>query len=296
MTSCPYCDGQLSVAGVRLGYRVGRCETCGSVGCLDEIGENVLAALYRDPRYYTGGCPPYGYDGDFERNDVQRAPVWERRLMALADLTSGRRLLELGPGRGGFLKLARRRGWDVVAVDPYPAGDLSAPVFPSVEAAAAAGPFDAVCLFDVLEHVVRPRLLLEEVRAAMATNGCAAIGVPSVDGPSFRAHGTQWCEVKPPEHLSVPSAEGVRRAAEDAGMSVRGVLGHFAETWLWEPLRPMLDSRMGRGPWVSASRLGARVLNRGAREIRTRLPAPPPERQDYVTWLVGHRAGAGQAT
>ncbi len=290
MDSCPYCDGPLSAGGVRLGYHVGTCRACGSLACLDEVGEDVLAALYGDPGYYTGGCAPYGYDGNFRRNDGQRAPAWERRLSALGALTPGRRLLELGPGKGGFLRLARRRGWDVAAVDPYPAEGLPVPVFPSVEAALGDGPYDAVCLFDVLEHVRRPLLLLEQVRAALAPDGCAAVGLPSVDGPSFRALGTEWCEVKPPEHLSLPSAEGMRRALERSQLAVRGIIGHFRETWLWEPLRPLLEPPSSHGRSASASHLGARALNRAVREIRTRLPAPPPEGQDYVTWLAGHPA------
>ncbi len=286
MRSCPYCDGALWALGVRLGYRMGRCQGCGSVACLDDVGEDVLAALYGDPGYYSGACRPYGYDAGVDRDDVQRTPAWERRLVAIAELTSGRRLLELGPGRGGFLRLAQARGWEVATVDPYPVADLPGALLPNVEAAAAAGPFDAVCLFDVLEHVLDPRLLLEQVRAVLAPSGCAAIGLPNVDGPSFRSLGLDWCEVKPPEHLSLPSAEGMRRAGARAGLHVVTVIGHFAETWLWEPLRDSLEPGSSRGAIGAARRFGARVLNRGIRELRTRLPAPPASQQDYVTWLL----------
>lgn len=286
MTSCPYCDGGLSAVGERLGYTLGICGGCGSLACLDDVGEDVLAELYGDPGYYTGGRAPYGYDGDLDRNDVQRTPVWEQRLQALAGLTSGRRLLELGPGRGGFLRLAEVRGWEVAGVDPYPAAGLTATVHPTLEDAAQGGPFDAVCLFDVLEHVLRPGALLAGVVSVLAPGGCVAVGLPNLDGPSFRVQGVAWAEVKPPEHLSLPTGAGMRAIATRAGLRVVTVLGHFAETWLWEPMRPYIDPRRSTGAVGAATVFGARVLNRGVREVRTRLPVPPPERQDYVTWLL----------
>lgn len=291
MTSCPYCDGTLTALGVRLGYGIGRCQTCASLACLDDVGEDVLAALYGDAGYYTGGCAPYGYDGDLERNDVQRTPAWERRLTAITQITDGRRLLELGPGWGGFLRLAHTRGWTVAAVDPYPVRELPGTVFPSMEAIGDAGPFDAICLFDVLEHALEPLRMLEQVRALVAPSGCAAIGLPNVDGPTFRSRGLDWCEVKPPEHVSLPSAMGMRLAAQRTGFTVAAVIGHLGETWLWEPLRGVLDPAWSQGALASASRFGARVLNRGLREVRTRVAVPPPERQDYVTWLLVPAAG-----
>ncbi len=292
MTSCPYCDGPCSALGVRLGFRIGRCGTCGSVVCLDDVGAEVLAALYGDPGYYTGQRAPYGYDGDLDRNDVQRTPVWERRLVAMAGVTAGRRLLELGPGRGGFLRLAEARGWQVAAVDPYPVAALPGVLFPTIDDAAAAGSYDAICLFDVLEHVQDPGRLLDRVHRLLAAGGCVAIGLPNVDGPSFRSQGVEWCEVKPPEHLSLPSVDGLRRASARAGFDIVNVTGHLRETWLWEPIRGLIDPRSARTAVRKLTRFGARVVNRALREVRTRLPAPPPERQDYVTWLLAKSAGA----
>jgi SAM-dependent methyltransferase len=292
MTSCPYCDGDLSDAGVRLDLRMGTCQSCGSLACIDEVTEDQLASLYGDPGYYSGSCPPYGYDGDFERNDAQRRPVWEQRLRAMGDITPGRRLLELGPGQGGFLRFARGEGWDVAAVDPYPAADLQVVPYANLLEAAREGPFDAVCLFDVLEHVLQPRQLLGDLPSVMAPGGCAAVGMPNLDGPSYRRLGLQWCEVKPPEHLSLPTVTGMRIAVAGAGLTVVGVIGHFAETWLWERMRSHLDHRRSVGVVGSGKVLGARVVNRGAREVRLRLGIPAPQHQDYVTWLLA-RAGDG---
>ena len=292
MKSCFYCAGMLADVGVQRGYRIGRCRECASLACLDEVSEDELAALYGDPGYHDAR---YGEGRDRDRNAAQRAPVWERRLAVIEGLTEGRRLLELGPGTGGFLRLAQARGWQVAAVDPYPETKLSGAVFSSMGSAARTGPYDAVCLFDVLEHVRHPRLLLDEVRSVLAPSGCAAIGLPNVDGPSFRSRGLDWCEVKPPEHLSLPSAEGLLRATRRLGLTPAGVIGHFRESWLWEPLRAHLYPQ-APGPRRAAVRLGARVLNRGVRQIRMRLPAPPPERQDYVTWFfVLTRAEDGSA-
>lgn len=286
MTNCPFCGGALAYGGMRLGYRVGRCG-CGSVVCLDDVDDSVLAGLYGDPGYYEGRCPPYGYDGDFTRSDAHKLPLWEERLRAVDEVASGRRMLEVGPGMGGFARFARSRGWDVTGLDPYPAPELDLPVVESLDVAVRDGPFDAVCLFDVVEHLAEPSALLGQLAGALSTGGCLAIGAPNAGGGSFRALKFDWWEVRPPEHLSVPSHEGIRHLLDRTGFRLVRTIGHFRQTWHWPPVM-VGQLRYQHSPGVTgeAARLGLRVANRVLREIRLRLPPPPVHRQDYVTWLA----------
>lgn len=287
---CPFCGDRLTGERVRFGYRMGCCQACGSVACLDEVPDEVVAALYGDPGYYSGGCAPYGYDGDVRHYDAQKTPVWQERLAAIAALQRGRRLLEVGPGTGGFARLASASGWDVMAVDPYPAGELEVPVVPTLELAAATGRFDAVCLFDVIEHLAEPLGLLRQLPPLLVQGGCVAIASPNAGGGSFRSVGFDWWEVRPPEHLSIPSDAGMVAALERSDLQLVRTVGHFTQTWHWPPvmlrlLAPTMTARpLGRG-----RQLGLRAVDAVTRRLRARLPHPRPERQDYVTWLARPR-------
>lgn len=294
--TCPYCEGEIQEGAVRLGYHMGVCGGCGSVVCLDDVADEVLAALYKDPGYYHGGCHPYGYGGESRRSNERRAPIWSDRLAAIASLTSGRHLLDVGPGMGGFVRFAQARGWHVAAVDAYPANELSAPVVPTIDDAAALGPFDAVCLFDVVEHLADPLALLQGLPELLAGSGCVVIASPNAGGASFRSSGFDWIEVRPPEHLAIPSHVGMEAALERAGLRLVRTVGHLVHTWQWPPIRSRLvDAQSVSGIGAKSSHFGLRALNRMLREVRTRLPYPAPALQDYVTWLAQQpRAGGGK--
>lgn len=294
MMTCPYCEGELRDGAVRLGYRMGVCATCGSVACMDNVADHVLAALYGDPAYYHGGCSPYGYHGNFARTDEQRRPIWNDRLAAVATMTRGRRLLDVGPGMGGFVRFAEAQGWQVAAVDPYPATELFVPVVTNLEDARALGPFDAVCLFDVVEHLANPVDLLQRIPGLLAPSGCVVIASPNAGGTSFHSSGFDWVEVRPPEHLAIPSHRGIEAALERGGLGLVATVGHFAHTWQWEPIRArLLTASSSSDMSGTAVKFGLRVLGRALREVRTRLSHPRPERQDYVTWLAQTRQCGG---
>ena len=292
MDSCPYCEGQLLGASKRFGWRLGRCRDCGSVACLDEVPDGILADLYRDDHYYWGGGDPYGYP-DIDLHAEESLPLMKERLDAIGRHAGIGRLLEVGPGTGAFMALARAAGWEVVGVDPYPRVTEDVPVLASPSEASAHGPFGAICLFDVLEHVVEPSALMAELVPQLAPRSCIVVGIPSVDGPSFRAQGMDWKEIKPPEHLSLPSARGMRELCRRAGLVPVEVLGHFAVDWEWQ---------RGHAAGSALSRLGgerklprilrqrARVAGRGVEALGNRLRPRRPENQDYVTWIAA-RAG-----
>lgn len=284
---CTFCGSLLSGGEVRLGHRLACCQGCGSILCLDEVSEEVLASLYSDPRYYSGGLGPYGYNGDFATHDAVKRPLWEERLDAIAALAQGRRLLEIGPGRGGFARLAAASGWDVLAVDLFPGGPLPVPVVPSIEDAARTGAFDVVCLFDVIEHLADPLVILSQLPSLLAPGGCVAIAAPNAGGGSFRSLGFDWSELKPPEHLSVPSHRGMEAVLKRAGLELVGTVGHFAQTWHapWV-MKRLLEAPQGKQPAARARHFGLRVVNLITHRVRIRLPHPPPERQDYVTWMA----------
>lgn len=103
-----------------------------------------------------------------------------------------RRLLDVGAHAGRFLFLARQAGWDVEGLEintrtaSYAAGRCGSPVH-QVSAArldAIEGPFDALTMIDVLEHLPDPVSVLERASAILTDGGWIAVKVPC--GPAQR--------------------------------------------------------------------------------------------------------------
>jgi len=104
------------------------------------------------------------------------------------------RLIDLGCGRGEFMRLAARRGWQVQGADvasgnvehcraaalAVQAVDLNEPLpWPD-------GSFDCVTMVEVIEHVVNTEGLLEEIFRVLAPGGRLLLTTPNIAFYKFR--------------------------------------------------------------------------------------------------------------
>ncbi|MEX0718609.1 MAG: class I SAM-dependent methyltransferase [Planctomycetaceae bacterium] len=135
------------------------------------------------------------------------------------------RLLDFGCGGGSFLMRMREFGWDVRGMDvsaecaravtertgiPVDVGTLPHPdVRPES--------FDAITLWNALEHVHSPRATLRAVREALSPGGLVVVGVPNIDSWTFREFGTDWHPLELPRHLTHFTPETLSRMLEAEG-------------------------------------------------------------------------------
>jgi SAM-dependent methyltransferase len=134
-----------------------------------------LAAMYDDERYHANAY--------FKpARDPLRAPemrIYRRGLSDLAAMTPVGRLLDVGCGRGTFLGLAREAGWDAVGVElshrhvTTARGAVASHVWHGDFLAApfAPGSFDAITMWDFLEHVCDVREVLQHARRLLVPGG-----------------------------------------------------------------------------------------------------------------------------
>lgn len=112
-----------------------------------------------------------------------------RKALAAAGLRSGERVLDVGAKRGGLAHSARELGVDVsytgVDLSPENAALATASGLDVRVADVAdrlpfeAGSFDCVFCLELLEHLVSPLTLLEEIRRVLGADGRAVVSVPS---------------------------------------------------------------------------------------------------------------------
>lgn len=118
------------------------------------------------------------------------------------------RLLDVGCGTGEFLAHARDVGWDVLGVEPSAraadqAEQLGIPVRRTDDLTTVTdGPFDAITMWHVLEHLHDPGATLDAARRLLAPGGRLLVGVPNHTSLDAAAYGGDaWYAWDVPRHL-----------------------------------------------------------------------------------------------
>lgn len=134
-------------------------------------------------------------------------PEFERTLQ-FAKANGLRRVLDIGCGRGDFLDLAKQAGLetsgielnrDAAAMARSKSHQIFSRLLHELDRAQTGG-FDLITLFQVLEHVPQPGVLMKQAAAFLNPGGHISVAVPSAQGMYRFApwEPAQW----PPHHLS----------------------------------------------------------------------------------------------
>lgn len=200
----------------RVHYRMVTCNTCGLVRSDPVASEDLLATLYASSSF------------DYGREVTAIQTTYGRALAWLEGCTPRREaLLEIGCGNGFFLQQARRRGWkEVRGVEP--SADAVAKASPELEDVIvqdmmrdglfAPESFDAVCLFQVLDHISDPVDLLEECLAVLRPGGHILAFNHNVRGWSARVFGER-SPIVDIEHTYLYSPTTMRSLVAKAGFT-----------------------------------------------------------------------------
>lgn len=263
--SCPVCGAPAAPHLRTRGVEILACRGCGTG--FWEPGAGFDPRAVYGAGYFEGVGHAAGYD-DYAALEAALRRNFARRLRALGRPPAGGRLLDLGPAYGYAVDEARRLGWRALGLELSPAaarrargvtGPGGIAVGDAQRAPFADAAFDAVTLWDVLEHLPAPHAAMAEVARLLRPGGRVALTTGDVGSLAARLSGARWHLYTLPEHVFFFSREGLRRLLGAHGLRVvrmRAEAARYPLGYLVERLRKTL---LGRVLPVGSQWPGARL-------------------------------------
>lgn len=184
--------------------------------------------------------------------------------MAAQSIDAGARVLDVGCGLGNFMSCLPHA--DYIGLDPHMAnGGESTRIRGETlgqHLLGHAASYDAVCAFQVLEHVKAPASLFAEMVQAAKPGGKLFVGVPHV--PSAMSRIPNFVMNAPPHHLTWWTKSALAELAQRAGAIVQNIeivpWSAFDSLLYWiarcTPLKCNGEFYHGRLSWHASAALG----------------------------------------
>jgi len=196
-----------------------RCKSCGTIFLEQQPAERVLLDLYRNFPSYTSGREGWP---DYDISEGEREA--EYRLDRLLGFMRGGRLLDIGFGRGDFVRAASRF-FTVWGVDLSPRVDTKINDFTvftgTVEDAPfQPGSFAVVSAVEVLEHLADPQRALESIHRLLEPDGKLVVQTGDADTFLAKLNLHAWQYIRPPVHLTAFTRRGLRTLLRRSGFQI----------------------------------------------------------------------------
>ena len=219
--------------------RIVRCQACDLVYVSPTFDEAHYREVYASAEYQDIvrdlGIKSHEYR-------VQRFGVERVELMTRYNAAERPRYLDVGCSTGFVVEAARDRGWDATGIDLNPSAveygrsrglDLRSVALD--EAGFAAGSFDAVSLFDVLEHLLDPVGTLRACTRLLRPGGIVFLYVPNYDSASRLLMGADAHFIWPTHHLNYYTPITIRDLMAREGLTTEYVAteGLDIADYLW---------------------------------------------------------------
>jgi 2-polyprenyl-3-methyl-5-hydroxy-6-metoxy-1,4-benzoquinol methylase len=184
------------------GHKLKQCKKCGFVQVSQKPSQEDLKLIYQESYF--------GHD-KYRDGSTQRVENLRRLEMLKSHVDPGSRVLEVGCGDGSFLQLAKNNykiyGFDLSPVGIEIARKKNADIIERIwvgsleSQASSGGCFDAICMWDVIEHLWNPYPECAKLINYLKPGGVLLISTPNIGAPLAKLMGKRWAFMTPPEHL-----------------------------------------------------------------------------------------------
>lgn len=208
---------------------------CGLVWLCPQPSPEDFDSLYRDS-YYTHVVPKPKLLGKIIGHIEKNRRLWRFPGSSISPSERSRgRLLDVGCGRGGYLKRMQDLGWEVEGVEPdaeavrIASGQLGLKVHHgTIETVDLPdGSIDVISLNHVLEHVADPLDLLQSCYRILEKNGSIVIRTPNTASLGHRIFRSSWYPLEVPRHFFLFSRDNISSLVEKAGFRISRIQTTF---------------------------------------------------------------------
>lgn len=205
-----------------------RCKGCGQL-----ISQCSSADYWESMREFDDPKGTLPVAGSEQRRFRRSKGFLDRISKLLGRSPEQIQLLDVGCSSGAFLNTAVKLGFLAEGVEPAPKAAASAQAAGLnvrqgllQDGGYADEQFDAVTLFEVIEHLQQPQELLQEVHRILRPNGILLIGTGNAASWTMAVMGERWeylSIAKHGGHISFFSPESIALLAQRSGFSVMAV-------------------------------------------------------------------------
>ena len=227
IVNCPLCETFVSENEFSLHqFLYKKCPFCRSLFVANELSSVDLSQYYSRDYYEadeSNNGERQGYASYMKAQKSLKDSFMQKLNIVRRYVPSGR-LLDAGAAYGTFLQLANEHYAGVgLELSPYAVtiareefhvdvrtGTIEAAPFPDAY-------FDVIVLWDIIEHLRKPFLALQEVQRMLRPGGFCFVSTDDVSNWLVKLLGTKWWGFAPPLHLCHFSKRGMQIAFQRAG-------------------------------------------------------------------------------
>jgi 2-polyprenyl-3-methyl-5-hydroxy-6-metoxy-1,4-benzoquinol methylase len=194
------------------------CHYCQHIFLSNPLRSEKLLEFY-------AGYPTSSLEWHLNESEFYRR-IYQRGLDLIKPHCQGRKLLDIGCSSGYFLSIASDQGFQSHGIEPnrkesaYATSNGIDIVGATIADLKTDECFDAITLWDVLEHIPAPIHYIKSLRTHLSRQGLVFIQVPSSDSLAARIMRSACNMFDGIEHLTLFSSRSLDLAFQKAGFSV----------------------------------------------------------------------------
>ncbi len=244
----------------KLRFLIVQCKLCGLAFTNPRPDFDSISQFYPDdyPCHQKRKANQPGAQATGQDNPVACAPGWLKKEFVP---TGQARLLDFGCGSGVFLQRMRLLGWNVTGLDRAEAVvshvrtqlGLTAHVGTLPNTLWTGPSFEAITMWQALEHVHQPLEVLQAAHRLLTPGGRIVVAVPNFEGFAARWFGPHWFGLDLPRHLTHFTPNTLRSLLNRAGFEHVEIQHERKSGWIRHSAArqhadsPWLRSRLGSG-------------------------------------------------
>jgi 2-polyprenyl-3-methyl-5-hydroxy-6-metoxy-1,4-benzoquinol methylase len=218
-TTCPVCGSENRTLNFPLpeDMNIYQCNDC-TLGYVDPFP--VYSGDVYEETYFNKSLVSYDSMREYR---IKRFGM--ERIRLIQKYVPAGKLLDIGCGVGWFLEAAKNSGFECFGQEissqlaEYTSEKLGIHVY-SENLESIEDKFDVITMFDLIEHVMDPKVLIEQSKKLLNPGGIIVAFTPNYDSLGIQFLKQDSSLVCPPAHLTYFTRSSVERLANSTGMEL----------------------------------------------------------------------------